>query len=67
MTRERWQDVRRLLSAALDLKQEERPAYLDRACAGDHSLRREVESLLASGDDIRNSFLQRPSRELSGG
>jgi hypothetical protein len=35
-------------------------AYLDRACSNDHSLRREVESLLDSGDDIRLSFLQSP-------
>jgi eukaryotic-like serine/threonine-protein kinase len=60
MTPERWQDVKRVLSAALKLDPHQRPAYLDQACAGNHSLRREVESLLASGDDIRSSFLQSP-------
>ncbi len=60
MTPERWQDVKRVLSAALELEPDQRPAYLDRACARDQSLRREVESLLASRDDIRSSFLQSP-------
>jgi hypothetical protein len=49
MTPERWQDVRRVLDSALELAPDERPAYLDRACASDQSLRREVQSLLDSG------------------
>ena len=57
MTPERWQEVKRVLSAALEMEPDQRLAYLDRACAGDHSLRQKVESLLASGDDIRSSFL----------
>jgi eukaryotic-like serine/threonine-protein kinase len=60
MTRERWQDVKRVLNSALELEPNQRPAYLDRACANDHSLRGEVQSLLDSGDDIRSSFLQSP-------
>ena len=60
MTPERWQDVARVLNSALELAPEERPAYLDRACASDPSLRQEVESLLASEDNIRSSFLQSP-------
>jgi eukaryotic-like serine/threonine-protein kinase len=60
MTPERWQNVKRVLSSALELEPHHRPAYLDRACARDESLRREVESLLASGDDIRCGFLQSP-------
>jgi non-specific serine/threonine protein kinase len=60
MTPERWQEVKNVLCAALDLEPEERPAYLDRACSSDHSLRREVESLLDSNDDIRSRFLQAP-------
>jgi serine/threonine protein kinase/Flp pilus assembly protein TadD len=60
LTPERWQDVKRVLNAALELEQDERPAYLDEACAGDDSLRREVQSLLESGDDIRSSFLRSP-------
>ena len=60
MTPERWQDVRRVLNAALELEPDQRPTYLDGACANDPSLRREVELLLASADDIRSSFLQSP-------
>ncbi len=60
MTPERWQDVKRVLNSALELEPDQRPAYLDRACASDHSLRREVESLLAAGDDVRSSFLRSP-------
>jgi eukaryotic-like serine/threonine-protein kinase len=60
MTPERWQNVKNMLCAVLELEAEQRPAYLDRACASDPSLRGEVESLLDSGDDIRSSFLQSP-------
>src|SRR5262249_23700045 len=47
MTPERFQEVKKHLAAALERKREERSAYLDRACT-DPSLRREVESLLAT-------------------
>ena len=66
MTPERWQEVKRLLNLALELAPDERPAYLDGACANDHSLRREVQSLLNSGDNILSSFLTRHSRNQSG-
>lgn len=46
MTPERWQKVKRVLQVALELASEKRPAFLDRACSNDHSLRSEVESLL---------------------
>ncbi len=48
MTPERWEQVGKLYQAALELKVEERDAFLDRACAGDLELRREVASLLAA-------------------
>ena len=48
MTAERWQQIREVLHQAVELAPQERPAYLDRACAADHSLRRDVESLIAS-------------------
>jgi eukaryotic-like serine/threonine-protein kinase len=60
MTPERWQAVKEVLCAALELEPEQRPAYLDSACGTDPFLRREVESLLNSGDDIRPSFLGCP-------
>ena len=58
MTAERWQKVREVLYEALQLPPEQRPAFLERACSTDHSLRREVESLLASSEEARSSFLE---------
>jgi serine/threonine-protein kinase len=48
MTPERWQEVERVLHAALEREPEERATLLDKLCAGDPELREEVESLLAS-------------------
>ena len=59
MTPERWQQVKGVLQEALELAPEERPAFLDRACSTDHSLRFEVESLLSSDNEAGSSFLQR--------
>jgi eukaryotic-like serine/threonine-protein kinase len=64
MNPERWQQVKSVLEAALPLDSEKRLEYLDRACASDQSLRREVESLLAADDEARTSFLQSPSHRV---
>ena len=48
MTDERWQRVKALFQAAIDLPESERDALLTSAAEGDDELRREVESLLAS-------------------
>jgi len=58
MKPEQWQQAREVLADALELRPEERPAFLDRACSSDHALRREVERLLSSNDEARSSFLQ---------
>src|SRR5215831_18132169 len=58
MTPERWQQVKEVLDGALELAPEQRPAFLDQACSADHSLRQDVESLLASSEKARSSFLQ---------
>jgi eukaryotic-like serine/threonine-protein kinase len=47
---ERWHEVDRLFAEALDRPPAERPAFLDTACAGDTTLRREVERLLAADE-----------------
>jgi len=57
MTPERWQEIRDVLEKALELAPDERSAFLDRACSSDPSLRQEVDTLLASSDDVRSSFL----------
>ena len=47
MSDSRWQRVEEIFHQAAELAPEARPAFLDQACAGDESLRREIESLLA--------------------
>ncbi len=58
MTPERWQQIREMLEKALELAPGQRSAFLNQACSSDPSLRQEVETLLASSDDVRSSFLQ---------
>ena len=60
MTAERWEQIKGVLHQAMQLPPEQRAVFLDQACAGDSSLRREVESLLAADDQARSSFLQAP-------
>src|SRR5882672_9939833 len=57
-TPQRWQEIDRIFAAALELEPEERSAFLDRACASDEQLRKEVESLIAH--DIPESFVGGP-------
>jgi eukaryotic-like serine/threonine-protein kinase len=47
----RWQHVKDLLAQALELVPDERARFLDEACAGDRSLRAEIDSLLAFSQD----------------
>jgi serine/threonine protein kinase/WD40 repeat protein len=46
MDRERYERVAAVFHQAVDLEGDERRAFLDRACAGDDPLRRDVEHLL---------------------
>jgi serine/threonine protein kinase/tetratricopeptide (TPR) repeat protein len=48
---ERWQKIEELFQAAVERPREERNSFLAQACAGDKSLRREIEALLASDAD----------------
>ena len=57
MTPERWQQVREVLHQALELAPDRRPSFLEQACSTDHSLRRDVESLLESADGAHSDFL----------
>ena len=57
--RERLKD---LFGAALELKLEERAAFLDRECNGDSELRQQVESLLAANS---RSVSEQPTEEIS--
>jgi hypothetical protein len=55
--------IKEIFGAALDLKPEERSAFLDNACNGDSELRREVDALLAAHADA-GSFLEHPTDDL---
>jgi serine/threonine-protein kinase len=57
VTPERWQRLAPIFDQALDLAPEARAAYLDRACAGDASLRADAELLLAA-DAASGEFLE---------
>src|ERR1051326_6107329 len=66
MTPERWQKVDEIFQAALELNADERAAFLDKSCAGDEELRREVESLISS-DEQGLSLIDAPAFELAAG
>jgi len=62
--RERWRKIERLYDAALESDASQRSQFLARACAGDESLRREVEALLAQ-EEGPGSFLGTPALEMA--
>jgi serine/threonine protein kinase len=64
MTPERWQHIDKLLEEALELATNERAAFLDRACAGDESLRRKINALLAAHEQAE-SFIEIPAMEAA--
>src|SRR5262245_64931081 len=59
MTPERWQQVEKIYLSALELAESERPAFLEKACAGDRALRQEVESLLDHQEQTK--FFEAPA------
>src|SRR5439155_9949780 len=63
MNSKRSQEIDEIFQAALDLPSEQRAAYLDQACASDHDLRLEVESLISSYDRS-GSFIEQPAIEI---
>ncbi len=67
MTPERWQQIRGVFDQAVSIRAEGRAAFLDKACATDEELRREVESLLVSDDKAGTRFLNTPAVDLAKG
>src|SRR5438132_126501 len=57
---ERYQQVKELFQSALERETVERLAFLDQACAGDASLRQQVEALLACHEQA-GDFLAVPA------
>ena len=64
MKPERWQQISTVFQAALERGPGQQAAFLDEACAGDSSLRREVESLIASHEQVGN-FIEAPAIEVA--
>jgi len=65
MTPERWRHVKDLFDQVVSLQAAERQAHLERACASDPELRREVESLLQADDQAGSRFLNDPAVQLT--
>ena len=63
MKPERWQQLDKLFNSALELDRKERAQFLDEACVGNVSLRREVEALLAAHQSA-GSFIENPALEV---
>lgn len=59
MKPERWRQIEDLYHRALECAPDERTAFLDKGCDGDHTLRQEVESLLAF-DERAQDFITTP-------
>ena len=64
MELDRWEQIEMLYHAALERGPDAREAFLDEACAGDETLRREVAGLLAC-DVPSDSFIQSPAIEIA--
>ena len=62
VTPERWQQVKKVLAAALEREPAAREAYLDQVCA-EPAMRREVESLIAAHERGDTSFIEHPEME----
>ncbi|MBZ5537062.1 MAG: protein kinase [Acidobacteriia bacterium] len=64
MKPERWQQIEHLYNSVVELEPSERGAYLKGACAGDESLQREVERLLAHQPQAEG-FIESPALEVA--
>ncbi len=64
MTPARFQTIEEIFLAALEQEPEQVSAFLDTACAGDQTLRREVEALLAS-DQKAGRFIEKSAVGLA--
>ena len=60
---ERWARIKAVFVEALELPESERGAFVARACEGDATLEREIESLLASEKAAAN-FIETPATGL---
>jgi eukaryotic-like serine/threonine-protein kinase len=63
MEPDKWERVKAVYHAALDLDPGLRAAFLERTCGDERDIQREVESLLAQNSD--DSFLNRPAWQIA--
>jgi hypothetical protein len=61
MQPDRWERIQQLCQDVEELNPDDRAAFLDQACAGEESLRSEVESLLA----CRSGFIETPALHMA--
>lgn len=59
-----WAQVKEIFSQVVGLDKALRSSHLDEICAGDAELRREVEELLSSNDEVEN-FIEDPAFTVS--
>jgi serine/threonine protein kinase len=64
MQSERWQQIERLYHRALEQDAVARAAFVASKCGEDEALRKEVESLLAAGEDTED-YLETPALEVA--
>jgi len=64
MTPERWQQIDKVLQAALERPQDQRAGFLDKECAGDEALRKEIESLIGFHERA-TSFMEDPLLDVA--
>jgi eukaryotic-like serine/threonine-protein kinase len=62
--KDRWEQIDNLFHAALERESAERAVFLGEACGDDQTLRKEVESLLASHHQA-GSFIESPAADLA--
>jgi serine/threonine-protein kinase len=63
---ERWRQVDQIFNEALKQKPNERDTFLDRECAGDVSLRMEIDTLIRA-HDAAGSFMETNAAPSAGG
>jgi serine/threonine protein kinase len=65
MSDDRWQRIEEVFHHVADLAPSERAGFLEKACAGDLDLRRQVESLLAN-DDSNDKLIEEVVSQVVG-
>jgi len=66
MTPERWKQINRIFSSAIELRPEDRTKFLDQACSNDSELRLEVESLIAAHEKDGSFIVDSGSKAMGG-